>query len=312
MVSIYFLKRLYFSGLAILALLSATRLVAAEPAEKTATEAPPKPKFVRLELDQAGKQVALQTAITHFVPTDARNKGLTVDLVAAVHVGDKRYYEACNKEFEHYDAVLYELVAPPGTRIEKGAHPSNHPINAIQNAIKDVLKLDHQLEDIDYNKTNMVHADMSPDEFAQSMKDRGESFWTMFFRLMGESWIRESKAKANGATSDVDLLMALFDKDRAVALKRAMAGQFEDLDGALLSGEEGSTIITERNKVALKEMDRQIAAGKKHIAIFFGAGHMPDIEKRLTTAHGLRRASERWLTAWDLHGRGEKPAAAGK
>jgi hypothetical protein len=312
MASNHFLKRLYFCGLATLVVCAATRLLAAEPAEKTRPEAPPKPKFVRVELDPAGKPVALQTAITRFVPTDPRKKGLTVDLVAVVHVGDKRYYEACNKEFEAYDAVLYELVAPPGARVEKGVRPSNHPISVIQNAIKDVLKLDHQLEDIDYNMANMIHADMSPDEFTQSMKDRGESFWTLFFRLMGESWLRESKTNANGATSDYDLLMALFDKDRALALKRAMSGQIGDLDGGLLSGEEGSTIITERNKVALKEMDRQIAAGKKHIAIFFGAGHMADFEKRLTTAHGLKRASERWLTAWDLHDGGEKPAAAGK
>ena len=81
---------------------------------------------------------------------------------------------------------------------------------------------------------------------------------------------------------DADLLMALFDKNRALMLKRAMAQQFEDLEGtmAVLEGSQGSSIITERNKIALAGLTKQLAAGKKHIAIFYGAGHMNDIEKR--------------------------------
>ena len=37
---------------------------------------------------------------------------------------------------------------------------------------------------IDYKKANFVHADMSPDEMAKSMKDRGESIWTIMLRMM--------------------------------------------------------------------------------------------------------------------------------
>ena len=36
----------------------------------------------------------------------------TVDLVAAVHIAEKSYYEQLNREFEGYDAVLYELGGP--------------------------------------------------------------------------------------------------------------------------------------------------------------------------------------------------------
>ena len=66
------------------------------------------------------------------------------------------------------------------------------------------------------------------------------------------------------------------------------------------SGPEGSTLITERNKVALKKLGEQIAGGKKKIAIFYGAGHMGDIEKHLLADFHLHRSQEQWLTAWKI------------
>ena len=31
----------------------------------------------------------------------------------------------------------------------------------------------------------MVHADMSPEEFRRSMRDRGETIWSLFARMLG-------------------------------------------------------------------------------------------------------------------------------
>ena len=39
--------------------------------------------------------------------------------------------------------------------------------------------------------------------------------------------------------------------------------------------------------------------GKKKLAIFYGAAHCPDLEKRLL-AQGYTRKGESWVTAWDL------------
>ena len=44
-------------------------------------------------------------------------KAVVVDLVGAVHLGDKAYYERLNELFENYDAVLYEFVAPEGYEV---------------------------------------------------------------------------------------------------------------------------------------------------------------------------------------------------
>src|SRR4029079_6287211 len=106
----------------------------------------------------------------------------------------------------------------------------------------------------------------------------------------------QSAAGAVGMERE-EVLMALFSKDRPVKLKTLLAQQFQSLEGAMsaLDGPGGSAIITERNKTCFEVLDKQNAAGKKRIAIFYGAGHLPDMQKRLETDYGFRRASESWL-----------------
>jgi len=264
--------------------------------------------FMRVRRDNKGNAVAMETSIASYVAANDSKPGLTVDLIGAVHVGDRRYYDDLNKLFESYDVVLYELVAPQGTvvtkedRTKKGS--STHPIGILQDGMKSMLELEHQLDCIDYTKKNFVHADMSPDEFNKSMTDRGESFMQMFFKMMGQGMAQQPKGDGSG---DAALLMALFSRDRTLKLKVALAEQLEGAGGQLdiLGGPEGSTIITERNKKALDVLTKELAAGKKKIGIFYGAGHFPDMHERLVKDFGLKRTGEKWLVAWSL----EKPAA---
>ena len=44
----------------------------------------------------------------------------------------------------------------------------------------------------------------------------------------------------------------------------------------------------------------QLAAGKTHLAIFYGGGHLTDMNQRLKTDFGLQPTEITWLTAWDL------------
>jgi hypothetical protein len=261
----------------------------------------PHDQFVRILHNPAKTPQALQTAVVRHVPQDCGRTRPTVDLVAAVHIGDAAYYQQLNGLFEKYDVVLFELVTADSIAAVKNVgKPRNNPLSAVQSAMTDVLDLQFQLKGIDYTRKNFVHADMSPKEFAKSMDQRGESFLQIFFRAMGYGLSRQ----AGDASSfgDVDLLAALLSKNRALALKRVMAGQFEDLEGqmAAINGKNGSTLITERNKKALAVLKKQVDEGKDRIAIFYGAGHMHDMQQRLKDDFGLAPISTRWLTAWDL------------
>lgn len=263
--------------------------------------------WVRLQRGPQGKVLGMQTAIVRYTPVPAGEKKadtpIQVDLVGAVHIGDVGYYRQLNEHFRQYDALLYELVAPEGTVVERGRGTSNaHPVGAMQNGIKRLLELDHQLEQIDYTQPNFVHADMTPDEFVQAMKDRNESFLQMYFRMLGEAMAHQSKLGSEGQSLDFELFSALFAKDRPRRLKIALAKQLAEMESMMVSfgGEQGSVIISERNKKALEVLTKQLAAGKKRFGIFYGAGHLNDMDQRLREDFQLEPTSITWVTAWKL------------
>ena len=267
-------------------------------------------EWVRLLSDSNGKPLAMQTAIVHYVPRKEggggnlqARVGTTVDLIGAVHIGDRAYYQQLNRRFRQYDALLYELVAPEGTQVPRGRGASStNPLGAIQNAMKSMLEVEHQLEQIDYTQPNFVHADLSPQEFMQSMKKRDEGFLKMYFQMMGQSIALQSQQAARGESTDLDLFTALFAKDRARKLKIVMAKQFGSMEALLsgLSGPDGSTLITERNKRALQVLHQQQAAGKRKLGVFYGAGHLADMHERLQKEFHLIPVKTIWIDAWDL------------
>ncbi len=269
------------------------------------------PVFLRVQRNADGDAIALQTAIVRYVPADAKAEKVSVDLIGAVHVGDRGYYDELNKAFTEYDALLFELVAPEGTKIEKGKARERgfNPVSGLQRGMQSMLDLEFQLDQVDYTKDNFVHADMSPDEFAQSMKDKNESVLGMIFRMMGQG--ARLSANDKGRTNDVDMMRALFSGD-SLLLKQVIASQFENLEGqmAAIEGKDGSTIITARNQKALEVLKRELKGGKKKVAIFYGAGHLSDMEARLLKDFGLKREQERWLTAWDMSQPGKSPKKA--
>lgn len=268
----------------------------------------PKENFIRVVRNDKGSPLSMDTAIASYVSADGKHPDVTIDLIGAVHIGEKEYYDALNTKFEAYEVLLYELVAPPNTKIPKGAKGgSAHPIAALQKGMQSMLGLEHQLECVDYTKDNFVHADMSPDEFSKSMTTRGESFSQMFLRSLGAGLAQQ----AAGTSSDFELLSALFAKNRAHKLRTAMAGQFENMDSQLtmFDGPEGSTILTERNRKAFEVLAEQLKAGKKNIGVFYGAAHLPDMDKRLLADFGMKRKGElTWVKAWSLGESKAEPA----
>ena len=259
--------------------------------------------WVRVEKDSRGEVIGMQTAIIRYVPRHSSGPPVYVDLVGAVHVGDKRYYDALNKRFEQYDVLLYELVAPDGTVVRRGEGSSNlHVIGALQNGMKNMLELEHQLEQVDYTKPNFVHADMSPEDFARSTQDLEGGFVQLYFKLLGQGIAQQSRMAAKGESMDVDIIAVLFSQNRARALKVAMAKQMAEVETLLagFGGDAGSTLISERNKVAVAVLRKQLDAGKRRIGVFYGAGHLADMDQRLRKEFEMEPTEIVWLTAWDL------------
>ena len=280
---------------------TAEKVDATKEAEKIG-DAEPEPEYLRIKKNDKGKRIALQTAIVRFVGTPGtRHDGAVVDLVGVVHIGEKAYYRDLNNRLSKYDSVLYELVAPDGTRIRpEDLKERRSLIASMQTGMKDMLQLEYQLEWIDYMATNFRHADMSPEEFSKDLERRGDSVIKMVARMMGAGLA--TQAKTGG---DAGVLMALFSKDRPTAMKNAMASQLIDMEAVTVgindtNGE--NTLIKGRNAKAFQVLKEELAAGKENIAVFYGAGHLSDMAQRLEDDFDMKAGDTTWLDAWDLDG----------
>jgi len=245
-----------------------------------AAEPNPESSFLRIQRDESREPVALQTVIAKYVPASGA-KGVEIDLVAVVHIGEKAYYERLNKEFEKYDTVLYELVAPEGIKPPKsGEQKSDNPLAMLQQGMKFFLRLEHQLEVVDYGKANFIHADLSPEGMRRAMKERGDDEMTIFLGVVADFLRKKNQGADKPAPQTPDI--SLNDLLNPTKFKRMMAQQFEDAGGDVVLGRTVNQLLVEdRNKACMKVLQQQLAAGKKKIAIFYGAAHMPDFDKRL-------------------------------
>jgi hypothetical protein len=258
--------------------------------------------FLRITKNSKGEPQSLQVAIARYEFPPGPNQGAYVDLIGAVHIGTKDYYRDLNKRFKSYDAMLYELVADPSAnkpqqREERGGF---NPLGMMQTGMKDVLDLAFQLDEVDYSPSNFVHADMSPEDFAEDMNKRGDGFVAMFARMMGAGLVVQNSKK--GATQQAEMMAAFASKD-TIKLRRVMASQFESMDSQMagLADKNGkSTLLTERNTKAFQVMESELKAGKKRLAIFYGAGHLLDMHNRLLGDYKTTQTKMEWLDAWPL------------
>ncbi|MEM8670295.1 MAG: hypothetical protein AAGG48_22410 [Planctomycetota bacterium] len=259
-------------------------------------------KYLRVNKSDSNQPQALQTAIVRFRgKPNSKYAGRVVDLVGVVHIGQEEYYKDLNKRLSKYDSVLYELVAPDGTRIKpEDLEKRRSLLSSMQTGMKDMLNLEYQLEKIDYMAENFKHADMSPDEFAKDFERRGDSVLKMVARMMGAGMA--SSAATGG---DAGMLLALLSgENRSMKMKQVMAQQLVDIETvtAGMSDENGEdTLIKGRNAKAFEVLTEVLKDdSKKRIAVFYGAGHLPDMAERLERDFNMAARKTIWLDGWDL------------
>lgn len=246
----------------------------------------------------------LQTAVVRF-----EKGGTVIDLVSVVHLADAAYYEALNTRLKGYDAVLYEMVGgphqpgdPAGTGVvgeEMGT------VRQLQKMAKSFLGLEFQLDGIDYTPLNFVHADVAWEEMNAMMTERNESIMTLFTRA---SALAEDGGVA-GVASDPAAMEAMMKRTlqavltgNSTELKRTIAPFLSEAESFItqLEGEDGSVLVSERNRVVMEKLaELRAKNGPARYAIFYGAGHMPDFEKRLL-AEGFTKSAPVWLDAWSM------------
>ena len=185
-------------------------LSAAEQA--TAPEPHEPPQFLRLHQDENADPIALETSIVRYgYDHDTADQTTHVDLVAAVHIGEREYFSTLNQLFRTYDVVLYELVAPPNARVpQSGGRPSG-AIGTAQQGLTKLLGLQFQLDQIDYTARNFVHADLSPQEFNRQCNAEESRGGQCFQKSCRKAWPARMKIqKRSRLNSHLVISSALF------------------------------------------------------------------------------------------------------
>ncbi|HQZ26658.1 MAG: hypothetical protein KA250_04545 [Verrucomicrobiales bacterium] len=256
-------------------------------------------------LEEPGQADRLQTSVVRM------SKGNTVvDLVGAVHLADAAYFQNLNELLKHYDFVLYEMV---GGEFQAGTDRAADPaaakemegVRSLQDAAKSFLGLEFQLEGIDYTPKNFVHADVKWDEFNELMVARSQSFSSLFARAMSLS----ENGGVPGIPNDEAEIAAIMKRlltavmtGNSNEIKRTIAPLMSEAEGFItqLEGEDGTVIVGERNRVVMEKLaELRATNGSGNYAIFYGAGHMLDLEKRLL-ADGFQKGRTAWIDAWSM------------
>ena len=259
--------------------------------------------FIRIEEND---QVArLQTSITRY-----EKGGVTVDLIGAVHIADKEYYEALNKSFGKYDVLLFEMVGGENINQEEAADPGEErggdlQTNLLRGMVEGMsrfLKLSSQVQMIDYSAKNFVHADLTAKQFAKKQEAKGESL--LSFAL---SAAQQAQNEGVEQPNPAKLFAALLSGD-SNSLKLEMMKNLGNGDDQITALAGDNVIIGDRNAKCIKVLRKQVKKGSKVIGIFYGAAHNPDLEARLLKM-GYSKGAQEWLTAWDVPKNGNVPGA---
>ncbi len=257
--------------------------------------------FIRVDEDDSAAR--LQTAVTRY-----EKDGESVELIGAVHIADKAYYQTLTTRFQGYDSLLFEMIGGEKFKALKNAEdepdaPAEKDLSGlhkIYDMVANFLNLTDQAGSIDYTTENFVHADLTIAEFTGMQAERGESL--IGFAMKAGKLDPAAKNQPDPAK----LLKAMLTgSSNLVKLEIVHTlGQGDDQIAAF-AGE--SVIITDRNKRCLEVMNAEFAAGHKNLGIFYGAAHFPDMEKQLLEL-GFKRTKQEWLTAWNIPKAAEKPA----
>lgn len=166
----------------------------------------------------------------------------------------------------------------------------------IQTKLASALGLEFQLAAIDYSRPNWRNSDLSIDQVQRKLQEAGASGEQLFRMLDGSSMMAKFAGfllnfiKASPQMQSSVKLMMMEMLSHADELMEAQGGE----QGKLMS-----VIVLDRNAAVLDDL-RAILKDEKNVesvALFYGAGHLPDLEKHLTQDFGYRFEGDRWFPA---------------
>lgn len=320
---------------------SAADLSATNSASSSTTNSPSEPQpYIRVTNPDTNT-LALQIAVRRFVP-DAGH-GPVFWLVGTAHLGDPAYYHALQKHLDAQTIVLFEGVnsdAHPRHVLKPGESPDTNAASAfpppagtetnagysMQSALASSLGLVFQLDAIDYDRTNFLNSDLSvlqiqrlllndPDATAAAPGEKGRSDPTFdaLLQIMDGSSFLGTIAKWGVQYIGSDPKMRATTKFMLIEALGGLKGDFSEIRGLPPDMSNLLKILIQaRNQNVVDDLKIESARipASGSIAVFYGTGHMPNLEKRIVKDLHYRPDGDIWFTAFsvDLRETGLAPA----
>lgn len=254
--------------------------------------------------------VALQIALRRFVPS--KGNGPVVWLSGASHLGESNYFALLQQHLDKQALVLFEGV---GAKSKKMRFDPDEEVS-IQHTMATALGLVFQLSAIDYDRPRFRNSDMTIAQLQQILAGGG----------------RGAGGSQGGASAEFQELLQVMDgssvlgalmhiglkfigsnpklqamtKVLLIEILGQLKGDMSQLQGVPPEIQQLlEVIIRERNKVVMDDLKAEVRSfgAPRSISIFYGAGHMVDLEKRLRGELNYRPKGEMWLTAISVNTR---------
>jgi hypothetical protein len=275
--------------------------------QASATFEPPAP-YVRASNTESNV-LELQIAARRFVPQ--RGKGPTIWLTGVSHIGSTNYFAKLQQHLNAQTLVLFEGVGEHSQDFKnmKSDEAKNDaapkPVGGLQTSLATSLGLVFQLDTIDYDRPNFRHSDLSIREIRELLAeprgsgggDAGEDFDNLLSMMQGDSFMNVVMQFGLGIVASSPKLQAM-SKVTLIELITEMGGDPSRL-GAISPELKQllEVLIQKRNqrvmddlKTALKEVGR-----KGSVSVFYGTGHMPEMETRLRKELHYQPVEDTWF-----------------
>jgi hypothetical protein len=167
----------------------------------------------------------------------------------------------------------------------------------VQQELADALGLEFQLDSLSYESQNWFCSDLTMGEVEAKLIEQGADA-SLLEAITGESF---SAQIATGMMKLIPMLDSLTGggiKETAKLLMieiLSMAGSDQMLEG--IQPELAQVIIVDRNTELLRDLAATIGIAEdlSTIGVLYGAGHMPDLSKRLHAEFGYAPVEDRWF-----------------
>jgi hypothetical protein len=285
------------------------------PHHTSATPVPAPEPYVRV-LNSNSNTVELQIAVRKFVPWGAPTGWPVVWLTGVSHIGETNYFEALQRHLDAQSLVLFEGVGEhtPGhepTPAERAAiSHSNDNNSSLQTTMAAALGLEFQLDAIDYTSPRFRNSDLSIEQLrghmvrlqttnAPGAPGPAQTFDSLIQMMQGGSWfdlLLQFGLRLLGSDPHLQALSKL----ALIDMLAQMQGDPAQLHGLPPNLKQLlDVLIQERNRKVLGDLKSELKKNPRpaSIALFYGTGHMPDLERALRRQLAYVPAGQLWFTA---------------